>query len=638
MSLPPSRAAIVLLCGALLAGIFSAGGGLDHGSGLIVLGLAGLAALLVARAGGAFRLRRLLFAPFLAALLSLATALIPGLGLEWTARLLFFALIASILAGLIDHPNLTGTLIAGAVLLALSIISEARADIALLGRESLGLSRGGYLHGANAAGIALALSATPFFLHLHSAYRVNRFIYIALATLVVLALGLTGSRTGLIALAGGLIVPFLLLPRRGRVAIVVILVAIIAFGAVLYLPRFIDRLDPDYLTNRQRIGMVRTVMKGLEERPWLGHGPWSYSVISPRYQHGPKWELHPHSVPLRVLFESGIVGGLAWAAFASVLWFGRRSIPRYPASAGIALGILAGSLTDDLLWLPLFSLLLFIALAPFTTAVEIRARGLSIACLLLAGFLAAILPAMHEAKSGLPGEPNSRIIDRAIEQSGMPDFTGWEEDPVALRIAAFRALEAGDTHLALARLKRVAEIDPMMIWTPNRLDLAWLATTMNDRSAAMNHLEEARRIAPVLVSWYRGETTPIAPSLIDRHHGIEFPDPFAISLEMVPPGEDYLHWTHHRGLVARALLAGDTPSAIRSLDIAEALARKQYGTDPLLCRLGAMIRPDATVQYLDRARSRTGPAHLWRVFAPLVYRIPVTSTGEIAPWRRERTP
>ena len=176
----------------------------------------------------------------------------------------------------------------------------------------------------------------------------------------------------------------------------------------------------------------------------------------------------------------------------------------------------------------------------------------------------------------------------------------------------------------------------MMIWTPNRLDLAWLTAKIEDREVAAARLEEARILAPVLVAWYRGETVPVAPSLIDRHHGIEFPDPFAISLAMVPPGEDRLHWTHHRGLAAKALLAGDTPGAARAFAIAEALARRQHGTDPLLCRLGAMIRPDLAAHYLERAESRRDPAHLWRVFGPLVYRIPVTSTGEIAPWRAKR--
>ena len=147
-------------------------------------------------------------------------------------------------------------------------------------------------------------------------------------------------------------------------------------------------------------------------------------------------------------------------------------------------------------------------------------------------------------------------------------------------------------------------------------------------------IETTRELAPVLAAWFLRESRPVEPSFIDRHYGIEFPDPFAIAPSMVPADGDVLSWRHYRYLGARALLEDDRPRARRLLEKAHLLALQQYGTDAVLCRLYAEAAPEFAAELQKRAEARRDPALPYRVFAPLMYRHRIFSTGDNSSWWR----
>jgi len=421
-----------------------------------------------------------------------------------------------------------------------------------------------------------------------------------LGVLLAFAFLCTGSRTGWIALLGGAVIPFLDMPREKRKTAISLLGVLFIIGIVLQLPRFIDRLDPRYITNSQRLSMIKGVAHAFLEHPIFGHGAWTFPIIGQRYLIWPKWELHPHSFPLRVLFESGLIGALAWGAFFWLVGRGRE----HRAPTAIFLTIAAGSLTDDLLWIPLFSAIFFLCAGGILCAGPWRVPKAVLAAI---GIIAAFGPLVHEHVRTFPFRPISHLIDEAITNNTVPDYRGWQEDPWALRIAGYDSGDPAFFERALAR-------DPNMIFGPHLLDLG--------------RFDQARKIAPVLTAWHLRETSAPSPTPIDWHYGIESPHATSRTIAWGDPKD----WRHYRDSGAVLLAAGDTERARPLFQTAFFLAQKQYGTDPILCRLAAEVMPENREQLLELAKRREHPAYPYAIFAPLIYRHSVRSSGENSVW------
>jgi O-antigen ligase len=175
----------------------------------------------------------------------------------------------------------------------------------------------------------------------------------------VLVLALTQSRGGMIGFAAAMVVVFLVLPRRLRLATIV--VGIVLIGAISLTPagqsqiqRFGNVLDStpapsgtanDFDTGRSSVWGAAVRM--FEDEPWTGVGAGEFDYHYREYT--PVWyERFPlgqaHNGWLQMAAQSGIAGVIAFtgwvtATLVSLLGASRRSTE--PLSRALAMGALA---------------------------------------------------------------------------------------------------------------------------------------------------------------------------------------------------------------------------------------------------------------------------------------------------------
>lgn len=624
------RISEVLLAVAILAGLTISSGAIWPTDRFFTLGLLLCSALFALAANPAPSISWPLLCPAVAYFVAMLHARIPTLGTEITIQYFFFALAASVLTGNEKDPAAafrlpSWGLVIGGVVLAVSVLWEILRQCIVLGPEGLGLGAGGTVQNANVAAIALA-AAVPAVMDLHLRDRLHPAFAGILALPVVAAIFLTGSRTGIIALGFGLILPLMNLPRGSR-ALRMGIVAVLAISAlaVLYVG-FSAKLGASYITNTQRGAMAAGVIRAAKGEILFGFGPWSFPLHGLKYVDWPQWQLHPHSFPLRTLFEAGLLGLVAWGITLAAAIKPRWKKGTAPA---VALALLGGSFTDDVIWLPATGALFFIVLGSCLTQGRIKVpRPLIAIFLTIAGVLAAALPLAHALMPGLPLEPPCFRIDEAARTKTAPDFAGWEQDPSALRVGAYARLAQGDTAGAIGLIELAQAWDPHLLYGPYPLDEAWLK---GDTAA----LEKLRLRAPILTAWYLGETTTATQSMLDRHYGIEFPNVAAIDVAAISDFPDRADWRYHRNLGAQALVRGDTPEARAQFWRSLNLADRQYGTDPLLMRLCALAEPASTADFVHRAARRLGPIVPYSYYMKLIYRQQTRFDGDNTPWWKE---
>lgn len=139
--------------------------------------------------------------------------------------------------------------------------------------------------------------------------------------------------------------------RRGRLALVLGLAAIVAVvlvGPAGIRHRFLSMGNPDDPTVRERWYMWQSATAMFRERPLLGFGPGgvkreygAYAIPTAVKRH----TSHVHNTPLQVLVERGLIGLAAWLA----IWIGFyvRAIGllrRLPSEATTARTVVLGSL------------------------------------------------------------------------------------------------------------------------------------------------------------------------------------------------------------------------------------------------------------------------------------------------------
>lgn len=639
---------------AVLIGLAASHGGLWPGDRLLSLGFWTLAALACAAESSRLALRPALLLPVAASALSLALAPIPILGADLVLTTLALTILAIACADYMERDLVLAGVLLASLVGAVVVVLEVVEAVGMIGRPGLGAGAPGLMGGANVSGVAIALGI-PAVLTLADRGRISWGAGIPVALLLLMAVLLTGSRTAALASLAAIITAAPLLPPRWRGGLVAGGAFLAVASAFLYLPKFLARLDPEFLTNAQRLSMIRGVFNAFLERPFFGHGPWSFPVMGQAWLTWPKWELHPHSFPLRILFESGMAGLAAWSLVAISVMprrAGRADTPGRGFSRGLrpaasmALVIGVGSLTDDVLWLPALSAFFLACLAALLPPRGTLPRWAGLVLVATTGMLASSGPLFVTLGSpGLWPDPVG-AIDRAIREGSAPDYRGAERDPVALRVRAWQSWDRGESRAAEQDLLRAERIDPRMVLGPHLLDLAWITRARGDDTAARSWEARSRELAPVLTARFLGESAYVRPLSLDWHYGIEFPRAEEVGFAAIPQWDDPLDWRHWRHRAVRAFLAGDRVSARAALAVAETLVISQYGRDPQLARielaLGSPAGGDAAAiasweaDLRAQVAARDGAAYPWRVFGPLIHRQPLNSTGENSPWWRTR--
>lgn len=639
---------------AVLIGLTVAHGGLWPGDRLFALGFWTLAALASAAGGSRLALRPALFLPLAASGLSLALAPIPILGADMLLTWLALTILALACADYIERDLVLAGVLAAAAAGAVGVGIEVAHLVGMIGRPGLAAGASGLMGGANVSGVVIALGIPALFAFSDRG-RLSRGIVVPAALLFLIAVIFTGSRTAVLAALASLVLAtcsFSAPWRRGLLAFGVALAVISVF---LYLPKFLARLDPEFLTNAQRISMVRGVLDAFLERPFFGHGPWSFPVLGQAWLSWPKWELHPHSFPLRVLFESGLAGIAAWSLLAFALKNGNAGAESGAAVAGpagvrpaaaMAFVLAVGSLTDDVLWLPALLAFFLSCLAALLPTRGSLPRWAALLLIIAAGPLVAVGPFLTTLRSIAVWPDPVGAIDRAIRTGSAPDYRGADRDPVALRIRAWQSWDRGERSAAEHDLLRALEADPRMTLGPHLLDLAYVSRMSGDETAARSWLGRARKLAPVLTARFLGESDVIRPTPMDWHYGIEFANADAVGFAAIPRWDDPMDWRYWRHAAAQALMAGDAAAARTALAVAQELVGGQYGRDPQLARIELELGPAPGLEPSSRAEwalelqrriaRRNGAAYPWRVFGPLIHRQPLSGAGENSPWWEER--
>ena len=627
---------LMMLLGIIFGMTLGRGGLYPVGRFYLVM-LFGLSALLRILSEDVQIIKIVLFAPFIAAMLSLAAAPIPGLGFEYLFLLAFAAILGNLLGSFLSDDKFLYAITVGSILLSFSVVAEAIGNAAMLGLPGLAMGSSGFLLGANISSVFLAASITPVWI-LFREEKLNHKLAVFIFAFIALGILMTQSRTGLISAACGLFIPLFDMDKAKRKKVVVGLLSAAILGSIFYIPRLIAKFDPTYITNMQRLSMMKGVANAFKESPLLGFGQWSFPIVGQKYLEWPKWELHPHSLPLRVIFENGIIGLMAWLW---LLWNGlRKNLANRgdKIALGISAAILGGSLTDDPLWMPMTLFLLMIALGRGMNRIKLESmrRWIPFSAVSLGIILCGFLPLLNSKINGLPFEPLSHRIDRAISLKKIPEFLGWNEDPTSLRIAGYVALEKSDTRGAIEFFSKSLQKDPNMIFAPSLLDLAWVYTQNGNREEAEEMINRVRISAPVLAARFNGETLPVTPSWLDRHYGIEFPDAEMVEPKMIEPNYDKLDWRHYRYEGAQALVAGDKSSALKYLETAQRLCLKEYGVDPVTYRWLSELDTQNAEASITLAKKRNGAVFPYSVFAPLIFRYPISSSGENSPWWKKK--
>lgn len=165
------------------------------------------------------------------------------------------------------------------------------------------------------------------------------------AALIGFGLLFSFTRSAWIGAACGVLVLGLFRGRRAVLAAVGGLAGIAAV-ALLFEPALRHRLlSVLQIGDDPRARLWRTALRIAADHPWTGAGLGAYKTQFPLYKVPGEYlsTVHPHSDPLNVLVETGLLGSVAWVALWVLFFLGTRA-PREPAEGR---GILPGTALLD---------------------------------------------------------------------------------------------------------------------------------------------------------------------------------------------------------------------------------------------------------------------------------------------------
>lgn len=642
----PGRWAAPLFAAALLLGLSLLAAAVRPWERAVFTGVL-LAASCLAAATGRRPPRLLLaaaFAPLLAAVLSVAAAPAPLLAIGPCALLLCGAVWAAGAAALDDDGGrrLDEALAAAPAVLALPVLWEFARNVAAMGPPGQAMQVEGWVRNANVLAVASA-ATVPFAAAFERSDRrpALRAAAAASAVLGVVAVLLSGSRTGLLALTAAAAVGLAGLSRPNRRLVLAGAAVAAALLAAAASPRLVRSLDPSFITNVQRLRMIEDARAAFAERPVLGWGPGAAPFVYPRFQRADKWELHYHALPLQAAVETGLVGVLAWGAAVAILGFFIARNRRTPAAASVA-ALLAASATDYLLWIPLVSGLLWVAAgrlagasaAPAATAGagslgrRVFPAAAPAALAAAAAFTVTIAAPLVEAAPDLVEEASARADSAAAARA----LARNPLDAGARNAAAGLTFARGDIAAAEILYREALAADPWADFGPHHLDLALLLVRDGRETEAAPFVAAAAQRHPNLARWFvesvldtaaraavgtpvyaegdRVLTQDLLYGTVDLYPDSSSPEAWTFEeIEDAVTRGDPLSWRLRRSLGGRLLAAGDAARALVQIRRAEYLRYRQTRPDPtLLDRLAAAAAAAGDGALAGRARSAAAAA------------------------------
>jgi O-antigen ligase len=171
---------------------------------------------------------------------------------------------------------------------------------------------------------------------------------------LVVALGLTFTRSAWVGVFAGVGVLFLLKDRRLVGVLPLVAALLVALAPAAVTGRVYSMFDVNDPTNRDRVAMLEAGRAIVRDHPLTGVGPDMVRVVYPRYR--VPWAVEPtnphlHNVPLQIAAERGLPALAIWIWFVVVatrgLW---RRFPRSrrPALAAAGLASIAAMLAAGL--------------------------------------------------------------------------------------------------------------------------------------------------------------------------------------------------------------------------------------------------------------------------------------------------
>lgn len=162
-----------------------------------------------------------------------------------------------------------------------------------------------------------------------------KFVALSIIPFQFMLLMLTRSRTSVVAFFIG-IVSLLFLQRKVRsifVFALILLTLAVGLSNRGLLERFKTVLDPAVYKSGMlgRKEIWRNTLSWVKEYPWLGHGYGVNMFLKKAKENDrPPWELHAHNLYIQILFESGILGLVAYLllffmAAGEAFWLRKRS-------------------------------------------------------------------------------------------------------------------------------------------------------------------------------------------------------------------------------------------------------------------------------------------------------------------------
>jgi O-antigen ligase len=167
---------------------------------------------------------------------------------------------------------------------------------------------------------------------------------------LVVALALTLTRSAWVGACAGLAVLFVLRDLRMLAVLPVIVALFVALAPSTVTDRVYSIFDLNDPSNRDRLAMMRSGARMIQDDPLTGIGPNMIEAAYPRYRDATavnENSPHLHNVPLQIAAERGLPALVAWLWFLAVLtrdlWrLSRRSA--YPSLVGGALAALVSML------------------------------------------------------------------------------------------------------------------------------------------------------------------------------------------------------------------------------------------------------------------------------------------------------
>lgn len=271
--------------------------------------------------------------------------------------------------------------------------------------------------------------------------------------------------------------------RRMMLGIIALLCGVFAFGFFAktspLVPQAFERFLLKPSIAESRFPYWQQAWLAIEERPFVGGGPGTFSLLSRRFQHAPRsYSWYAHSFPLELLAEIGVIGALL---AASVLGYIMLISSGGPLFHSIALSLVYSLVEINLNFLVVWLLLWYVlGLLWRTQAFEVDRRGsrltaISMAicvCVYIGSLSATILSIYPDARPyAFYGDPYNAA--RALKTVSLPGVSQsvlggierlFDKDPeVIVALAKSLPVSQADSQKQQSLWLKAISLDPQNV-------------------------------------------------------------------------------------------------------------------------------------------------------------------------------